>query len=131
MRIGKYFSFLVLLFVVSGCQKNQESLPLPEDKLVAVLGDLHLAEGAFQNLSTSAKDTLAYMYYEQVYEIHEVEKWMVDSSIAILNRHPEVFEKIYEKVEVKLAKENAELRKERPKNRNLPGSDTTKVETNK
>lgn len=95
------YLFLVLFSIslLVSCSKKVEVLPIPEPELIKVLADIHLAEAAFQNLSTSAKDTLAYQYYDQVYQIHEVEKENVDSCIAILNRDPKRFFEIYGKVQ--------------------------------
>ncbi len=110
MNITQKLSFIFLLLSFLSCQKKPTDLPLPEDKLVRVLMDLHLAEGAFHNLSTSSKDTLAFQYYDQVYQMHEVEKAQVDSCIAILNRRPEQYFEIYEKVKTNLEEEARELR---------------------
>lgn len=96
----KYLLLLSGIFFFFGsCVQKAEELPLPESDLIKILADLHLAEAAFQNLTTSAKDTLAYMYYEQVYEIHGVTKAEVDSCIAIMNRQPEQFFETYKKVQ--------------------------------
>lgn len=97
---------LSLLFVA--CVKKVEKLPVSEADLIKVLADLHLAEAGFQNLSTSSKDTLSYFYYDQVYQIHQVSKEDVDSSLAILNRQPEQFFEIYKKVQERLVAGAAE-----------------------
>lgn len=114
------FIFLLLfsITILSSCNKGIETLPIAEPELIKILADIHLAEAAFQNLSTSAKDTLAYQYYDQVYQIHQVEEAMVDSSIAILNRDPERFYSLYTKVQESLvvaAAENLKQQKEKPK----------------
>ena len=106
--LRKYYFLLLLTFFA--CQKKPTDLPLPEEKLIRVLMDMHLAEGAFHNLSTSSKDTLAFQYYDQIYQIHEVDKADVDSCIALLNRRPEQFFDIYEKVKNNLEEAARELR---------------------
>lgn len=90
--------FFIFLLSLPACSKKNVNLPLPAEKLVAVLMDLHLAEAAYQNLSTSAKDTLAFQYYDQVYQMHNVSKIQVDSAISLLNRHPDIFAEIYAQV---------------------------------
>jgi len=106
-----FFSISLLL----SCNEKVEVLPIPEPELVKILADIHLAEAAFQNLSTSTKDTLAYQYYDQIYQIHEVEKENVDSCIAILNRDPKRFYDIYDKVKEFLLNAAAENLKNKPK----------------
>jgi len=110
--------FLILffpIFLLVSCGEKKEVLPIPEPELIKILADIHLAEAAFQNLSTSTKDTLAYQYYDQVYQIHEVEKESVDSCIAILNRNPELFYDTYAKVQEFLVEAAAKNLKIKPK----------------
>jgi hypothetical protein len=112
------FSILFSAIIFISCGKNEEALPIAEPELIKILADIHLAEAAFQNLSSSAKDTLAYQYYDQIYQIHEVEKELVDSCIAILNRNPERFYDTYAKVQdflVEGAAENLKQQKPIPK----------------
>jgi len=107
---------LLSSILLLSCNKKVEVLPIEENKLIAILADIHLAEAAFQNLNTSAKDTLAYQYYEQVYQIHEIEKENVDSCIAILNRNPEQFYNLYAKVQeflVDAAAKNLKIKPEK------------------
>jgi hypothetical protein len=108
-------SLFSIAFIISSCTKQIEVLPISEPELIKILADIHLAEAAFQNLSTSTKDTLAYQYYDQVYQIHEVEKENVDSCIAILNRNPERFYNIYAKVQEFLLEAAAKNLNDKPK----------------
>ena len=105
----------IIVLILTACKKKVEILPIPEPELIKILADIHLAEAAFQNLSTSTKDTLAYQYYDQIYQIHEVEKENVDSCIAILNRDPNRFYDIYAKVQEFLVQGAAENLKIKPK----------------
>ena len=118
----KVIRSIFLIFVVScllpACVKKAEQLPLPETDLVKILADLHLAEAAFQNLTNSSKDTLAYFYYDQIYEIHGVSKAEVDSCISIMNRNPQQFFETYKKVQEHLiagAAENLKQNREEKK----------------
>lgn len=117
MNMRFLLSFLVSTTLLFSCNKQVEVLPIPESDLVKILADIHLAEAAFQNLSTSAKDTLAYQYYDQIYQIHQVEKVNVDSCLAILNRNPQQFYDTYEKVKEFLVEAAAENLKSQKKNR--------------
>ena len=109
------FIFILSIFLLSSCKKEKETLPIPEPELIKILADIHLAEAAFQNLSSSTKDTLAYQYYDQIYQIHEVQKENVDSCIAIMNRDPKRFFDIYAKVQDFLLEAAAENLKKKPK----------------
>lgn len=110
----RLLSFFILILFLFSCGGNKVNLPIPESELIKILADIHLAEAAFQNLSSSAKDTLAYQYYDQIYQIHQVDKAQVDSCIAILNRNPKYFFDTYEKVQeflVAAAAENLKIQK--------------------
>ena len=113
MRINLFF--ILSFYFFFSCNTRKEVFPIEENKLIEVLADIHLAEAAFQNLSTSAKDTLAYQYYDQIYQIHEVNKDLVDSCIAILKRDPERFYNTYDKVQEFLVKATAENLKQHNK----------------
>ena len=112
-------SFFLSLFsaiLFFSCSKKEEVLPIPESDLIKILADIHIAEAAFQKLNTSAKDTLAYQYYDQVYQIHQVEKENVDSCLAILKRDPERFYNTYAKVQeflVEAAAKNLKIKPEK------------------
>ena len=112
----RFLLYLLLsISILTSCNKKVEVLPIEESELIKILADIHIAEAAFQNMSTSSKDTLAYQYYDQVYQIHEVEKENVDSCIAILNRNPEQFYNIYAKVQEFLVAAAAENLNTKPK----------------
>lgn len=113
MRIK--ISLLGIILVLASCQKPPEVLPLDQDKLVLILADLHIAEAAFQNLTSSSKDTLAYNYYDQIYQIHETSEFLVDSSLAIMHRNPKLFYEVYENVRAHLEQKALESTKQRSK----------------
>lgn len=110
-----FYLFLFSILLLTSCVKQSEKLPIAEPELIKILADIHLAEAAFQNLSSSAKDTLAYQYYDQIYQIHEVKKENVDSCLAIMNREPERFYEIYAKVQDFLLEAAAKNLKDKPK----------------
>jgi len=67
-------------------------------KLVDVLVDIHLAEAAMQNLTISAKDSIAARYYKQIYTIHGVKKEDFDSTSTFVKQRPKLLAKVYERV---------------------------------
>lgn len=109
---------VLLLFFLTSCTQTEEKLPIEDGKLVLTLADIHIAEAAIQNMTSSAKDTLSYNYYEQVYEIHGTNKETIDSAMAVLHRNPQKFYDIYEKVRVELEQKAAESLQAKTKKKN-------------
>ena len=98
----------VLLFSLSACSGSEPELKIPEDKLVKILVDVHLAEASFQSLSGAEKDSIAEVYYEQIAEMHGIERSNLDSTIIQLRKDAIRMTSIYDKVLEELAKQEAE-----------------------
>lgn len=97
--------------LLAGCREERETrLLIPEDKLVEVLVDVHLAESALQNRFGPAKDSLAGLYYDKIFELHDVEEADFEETMERLRRDPETAERIYETVLEKLSAMEAEVR---------------------
>ncbi|HFA50788.1 MAG TPA: DUF4296 domain-containing protein [Bacteroidetes bacterium] len=96
------YLFYFILFFCS-CQ-HEKKLPLPEDKLVPVLMDIHIAEAGLTHLTGTVKDSTAAKYYQQIYTMHGVEEAVVDSCLYYLKRHPARMKKVYDKVTKELEK---------------------------
>lgn len=96
----KCLPFIVPFFFLMGCLSSQEErLPIAEDKLGEVLIDVHVAESAMVQLQNGPKkDSLADLYYNQISAIHQVDRETLDTCLAIMERNPEMMERIYEKI---------------------------------
>lgn len=96
----KYKKLIFLLIGILGfisCS-DQTPLLLEEDKMINVIRDIHIAEAAMQNLIDITKDSVGEIYYQQVFEIHQVNKADFDSSMIILRKDPERLGLIYDRV---------------------------------
>lgn len=93
-------------------------LRMERAKLVALLADIHLAEAAMNNVYGKAKDSLAILYYDQVYAIHGVNPLLFEEQIAILKKQPELMASIYEEVLIKVQALEAKEIDEQPKKSN-------------
>lgn len=89
---------LALALLLSACQSEEEPLRLPEPVLVKVLADLHIAEAAMQNLRGNTKDSIAVLYYEQIYTIHDVDASDVKHDLESLRQQPQRLKELYTKV---------------------------------
>jgi len=80
-----------------GCEK-EKPLPVPPEKMVGVLVDVHLAEAAVQHLTGIKKDTTIRKYYRQIYQIHGITESDFDSTLNLIHHDPELLRDIYKAV---------------------------------
>lgn len=86
----------LLLFGVMACAKKQSQLPIPEEKLVDILVDVHTAEAAISFLYGEKRDTFAENYYEDIYTIHDISSDEFDQTMKILRSDPEMMVRVYQ-----------------------------------
>ena len=72
---------------------------IKEQDLIPVLVDIHIAEAAMQSITHKhLKDSIGDIYYNQIFEIHGVEKADFDQTMAILREDPYQLKSIYKTV---------------------------------
>ena len=96
IRIGSLL--FTILLILTSCEKENQS-NIDENKMVNVLIDVHFAEAAVQHLTGIRKDTTLRKYYNQIYQIHEIEKADFDSSLALISKNPDLLSTIYQRVQ--------------------------------
>jgi len=102
---SKLKSYLLLSFwtvCFLGCSSENVVLPLEESLLVNILCDVHIMEGALHTRHSFEKDSLANMYYNQIYERHEVTESDFISSLEAMEKDPKLLEQVYAKVLIEL-----------------------------
>lgn len=107
----KQFSISGILFLfilMMGCDKPVMEKPdnlIPEDKMIEMMADIHLAESTYKNLrnrdSIVGKSTSADFYYS-VLEKYEVADSTFEKSYVFYASKPRDFEKMYRQVMNKL-----------------------------
>lgn len=110
MRKLQFFSFLICFVLLHSCAEQKTTVPVPEDKLIQVLADIHLAEAAMQGLHGPTKDSIAEEYYSQIEKIHEVDRALIDTTIILMRKDPKFIASVYSKVLEELSKREAELK---------------------
>ena len=87
-----------MLLPVLACHSDSSNLPIPKAKLVPVLMDIHMVEAVVENDSQVMKDSLAALYYPQIFEKHGVTAKDFDSTVNFMNERPKLMHDIYEDV---------------------------------
>jgi len=95
MKIYKTLILGLVLFM--GC-KEEIKPTLSDEKLVNVLTDLHLAEASMLTLNKKLKDSMHVIYYEQVFEIHQVQDSIFFKDLEIIRKDPKKVEELYTRV---------------------------------
>ncbi len=78
--------------------KHEQTFPVSLEKMVNVLIDIHCAEAAVQHIPGLRKDTVIGKYYEQIYQIHGIEKTDFDSTLALITGDPIIMKEVYGQV---------------------------------
>jgi len=91
---------LLLLLALPGwgCQM-QEPLPIPEEQLVPLLADIHLAEAVIREQPDPyLRDSMADQYYDYIFQLHQLDESDFLTSIEMLKEDLARMEQVYKKV---------------------------------
>jgi hypothetical protein len=100
-----------LLFMLwwGSCSKPKVEIPadiLRQDSMILVLSDIHFAEAAIQ-MRNLARDSStrqeSYRRYRYIFDEHGIDAVYFDKSFRWYAAHPEIFQKMYDSVLVKLS----------------------------
>jgi hypothetical protein len=105
--------FVCCLLLLSGCAKEQEpELELPEDLIVRILEDIHLAESATQDLSLARRDSILPVYYDRILREHGVDSARWGAVLTELRGSPTTLDRIYQRVSDSLEVRNVTVREQ-------------------
>lgn len=78
---------LLLLFpFLFACTQKVEEPIWPDDKTARIMADLSTADAAANGLSGYSRDSLAQIYYKQVFEMHGVTLEEYEKNLNLLTR---------------------------------------------
>ena len=91
-------NWLLIVSLFCSCQSKIDA-PLSEEKLLAVLVDIHTAEALTEGERQNVRDSMNRIYYAQIFEHHGIRKQDFDSTMTIYAHVPERFDSVYSRVE--------------------------------
>lgn len=92
--------FLLLICFNWACWGGKSVQPdIDEDKMVRIMADLSIAEAATAQMNGYAKDSLTKVFYDQVFEMHQVSTEQYEKNLRLYANNLPEMEKIVKKVE--------------------------------
>ena len=89
---------LLLCIVFVACE-DRLNAPIPEEKLISILVDVHTAEAMTETEIQRVRDSINPIYYAQIYEKHGVTSQDFDSTMSVYAHNPERFDSVYSRVQ--------------------------------
>ncbi len=85
----------MLLLATSACRERYLKISLPNDRLIPILCDIHIAEAAVQQVNGARKDSLNEVYLDQICTIHQISRERLDEVLEELRNNPDAMKKAY------------------------------------
>ena len=92
----------VLLLLVSACSERKPSDVLDPSKLEAVLYDYHLVQSIINDMPSSERYKKD-LFFDYVFDKHEVTRAEFDSSLVYYARYPETLSEVYVRLSERIA----------------------------
>ena len=112
MKYLKLF-LLFLIIVAAACKKPKVEIPpevIPPDSMVQVLTDIHIAEAAIGQKSSTGDngDLFAASYFKFVFDKYKITELQYRNSTKFYAAHPDLYENIYSIVISEISKRQAD-----------------------
>ncbi len=86
---------LLMFIALASCSSPGLKTYYPEDQLVPVFIDIHIAKAAVQNAPPSVRDSLYEQYFLQLCSIHQVDPDSMQHDLDMMTREPDLMERLY------------------------------------
>jgi hypothetical protein len=112
----KHLLFIIILLSLSGCGGIKDNKPadlIPEEKMIEILTDIHIADAVVEQKYTTQKPDLPLTnaLYTRIYKNYGITAARYKSSYKYYEAHPALMDKIYTQVITELSKKEALLNK--------------------
>jgi Domain of unknown function (DUF4296) len=91
----KKITFIIGLALICACGRRSEAPTLPDERIVAIICDLAVADAAVSQLGGFERDSFAHMYYKQVFERHNTTLEVYEKDLRLLSVTPQRLQHIY------------------------------------
>ncbi|NOQ25938.1 MAG: DUF4296 domain-containing protein [Bacteroidales bacterium] len=107
--------FIIIVVLVSSCTKEIKTpeYVIPHDKMVSIIGDMHIIDGLFTVNNVRRKFTKDSIdYYNAIFTNHGYTRSDFDTSINFYSNNIDEYDKIYEEVLNRLNEMETIIKKE-------------------
>ena len=101
-HLGSILSIFFMFFTLVACKNNSTQLPIPKEKVVELLADIHMADAYVESLNPTLKDSMAKQYYPQIFQHYGITTAVYDSTFAVLSKNPVLMKSVYDDVLLKI-----------------------------
>ncbi len=103
----RFASFILLFLLLSGCSEEEKPPQdtLSEEKMAAILTDIHVAESRVNRLNLRSLDSSLMIFNHlkaDIWKKHKVDTLTYSKSYSYYMSHPQLMTRIYEKVNKKI-----------------------------
>ena len=102
----QYFLFLLIFLGLPACTSEPAST-WTDEQYAKVIADMQVAEAAMIGLSGERRDSVAEVYYKEIYQLHQTTKEEAVQALDELHARPERLEAVYELVMRELERQGA------------------------
>lgn len=100
------FFALLLGHIAGSCKGSTSPLTEEDRKMVPVLADAHIAEAGMEAIPDRAvKDSLAGVWYGQIFEIHDLDKATFEDYLQRLSKDTDRMNAVYDTVQAYLKRQ--------------------------
>jgi hypothetical protein len=90
------------IFSLASCKNNTAQLPIPREKVVELLTDIHMADAYVESVNPTMKDSMAKLYYPQIFKHNGITPAVYDSTFSVLSKNPTLMKSAYDDVLLKI-----------------------------
>jgi len=112
---------IFIMLVTSACFKElpTEEPTIERERMEVILKDIHLAESMIAEVADRRKkDSLARVYYTQVFAIHQVDSANFEQSMRAYFSNPDALVSLYSGILQKIAREKEEVLRQKKAKKN-------------
>lgn len=98
-KILMIFVLTMTTFIAcDGYKPNYAAPTINQEKMAAIMSDLHILEAHLQNVEAAQRDSIKNLMYDQLFRIHQIDTTEFYRNQKIYFSHSETVEPLYEKV---------------------------------
>lgn len=85
-------------------------MPIAKEKMVDVLVDIHIAEAYIESVNPTLKDSMARLYYPQIFKQNGITAKLYDSAFSVLSNQPQMMKNVYDEVLLKIEQRQKQIK---------------------